>query len=247
MSVVDALRENPALLETLSPREKVRALELLQQYRHAVETNKIDSFYPETGPLRRELYPKHVAFLNAGAKYRERAAIAANQIGKSEGLGAFEVACHMTGQYPGWWEGRRFDKPVRVWCGGDTNFTVRDNCQTKLLGPPTAHGTGMIRKSLLGKCTKRPGVPDGIESFRVKHILGGESVGMFKSYDQGRKAWQGPVIDVVWMDEEPPEDIYSEALMRTINSDGLVIVTFTPLEGWTSVVNDFLKNGVRVA
>ncbi len=45
--------------------------------------NKMLSFYPDTGPLRRELYSKHMAFFAAGREYQERAMVAANRIGKA--------------------------------------------------------------------------------------------------------------------------------------------------------------------
>ncbi len=71
-------------------------------------------FYPDTGPLRRELYQKHLEFFRAGAKYRERCFMAANRVGKTEGAGGYELTCHLTGYYPPWWEGRRFNGPVRA-------------------------------------------------------------------------------------------------------------------------------------
>jgi phage terminase large subunit-like protein len=37
----------------------------------------------------------------------------------------------------------------------------------------------------------------------------------FKTYEEGCLAWQGPTLEGVWFDEEPPLDIYSEGLTRT--------------------------------
>jgi hypothetical protein len=34
--------------------------------------NRIDAYYPDDGPLRRELYPKHLEFFRAGIEHRER-------------------------------------------------------------------------------------------------------------------------------------------------------------------------------
>src|SRR5579875_1728327 len=45
--------------------------------------NKIESFFPDTGALRRELYPKHVEFFAAGAIHRERLFLAGNRVGKA--------------------------------------------------------------------------------------------------------------------------------------------------------------------
>jgi phage terminase large subunit-like protein len=58
----------------------------------------------------------------------------------------------------------------------------------------------------------------------------------FKSYDQGRTRWQVETLDVVWFDEEPSGEIYTEGLMRTNATDGLVWMRFTPLKGMSEVV-----------
>jgi len=47
-------------------------------------------------------------------------------------------------------------------------------------------------------------------------------------------------VDLVWMDEEPPQAIYSEALTRTNATSGSVYVTFTPLLGMSDVVKRYL-------
>ena len=63
---------------------------------------KLVRYFPGTGPLRRSLYPKHLAFFQAGATHREKLLIAANRVGKSD-AGAYETAVHLTGDYPTWW------------------------------------------------------------------------------------------------------------------------------------------------
>jgi hypothetical protein len=93
---------------------------LLTEARRRRDTNRIADIYPDEGPLRRELYPKHMAFFKAGASHMERAAIAANRIGKTWGIGGFETTLHLTGDYPEWWEGRRFDHPIEAWVAGET-------------------------------------------------------------------------------------------------------------------------------
>ena len=46
-----------------STAEVLRLLELQQKLE---KLTKIDSYYPDSGPLRRSLYPKHCAFFEAG-------------------------------------------------------------------------------------------------------------------------------------------------------------------------------------
>ena len=109
---------------------------LLEESLRRRKERKIATYFPDTGEYRRELYPKHIAYFEAGAKYRERLMMAANRIGKTESIGGYEMVLHMTGRYPSWWKGRRFDQPVSAWAAGDTGKTTRDILQMKLLGPP---------------------------------------------------------------------------------------------------------------
>src|ERR1700679_1088765 len=55
-------------------------------------------------------YQKQIDFFNAG-HFRERMLSAGNQLGKSE-AGAYEMACHLTGIYPDWWQGRKFTRGI---------------------------------------------------------------------------------------------------------------------------------------
>lgn len=205
-------------------------------------------YYPETGPLRRDLYQKHLAFFRAGSQYRERAAIAANRVGKTEGMGGYECVCHLTGLYPEWWDGKRFAHPIDAWASGDTSETVRDIIQAKLVGPPEKEedwGTALIPGDLiLGVERRSHGVKNALESVMVRHVpTGGVSVLGFKSYEQGRKKFQGTAKHLIWNDEEPPEDVYDEELLRTMTCGGIVMNTFTPLSGITAIVLRFMPGG----
>lgn len=203
--------------------------------------NKIDDYYPDDGPLRRELYKKHLAYFKSGVQYTERAIMAANRVGKTEGVGGVETVYHLTGNYPHWWEGKRFDRPIKMWAAGDTSKTTRDIIQAKLLGPYHDIGTGLIPKSCInGKPKPKAGIADAVEIIRVKHVTGGDSIITLKSYDQRREAFQGTEQDIIWLDEEPPQDIYTECLIRIMTTNGMIILTFTPLMGISEVVKSFL-------
>lgn len=201
------------------------------------------TYYPDEGPLRRELYPKHMAFFGAGVQYQQRMMMAANRVGKTEGVGAYEVALHLTGNYPHWWNGRRFDRATKGWAAGDTRQTVRDILAEKLCGPKDARGTGMIPGESIVRIVPQPGVPDGIELVMVRHKSGKLSKLNFKSFDQGRKSFQGTEQDFIWLDEEPPADVYEECLTRTATTRGMILLTFTPLSGLSDVVLLFLPGG----
>lgn len=221
-------------------------LNLTLAYQRLTEREKLYSYYPDAGPLRRELYVKHCEFFAAGATEKERCMLAANRVGKTEGVGGYEVTLHLTGEYPAWWTGRRFTKATKWWAAGDTAKTVRDIIQAKLLGPPgdaNAQGTGLIPADKILRTTPKQGIADAIEHIYVKHASGGTSVIQLKSYDQGREVFQGTEQDGIWLDEEPPLSIYTECVIRTMTTNGIVLCTFTPLEGLSETVLHYMPDG----
>ena len=236
-----------AVLEHLQPEAREQMIALAAAYQESVQTNRILQFYPETGPLRRELYPRHMEFFGAGATYRERCFMAANRVGKTEGAGAFESTLHMTGEYPDWWPGRRFEHPTMGYACGKTNETTRDIVQAKLFGKvrnagprKVFTGTGLVPARCIGDVSWKQGVADLADTVRVKHTSGEWSEVNLKSYAQGRGSFEGTERHWIWLDEEPDFDVYGECLIRTATTNGLVYLTFTPLEGATDVVMSFL-------
>jgi phage terminase large subunit-like protein len=226
----------------MQKKDKLRLLRLLEEKARRIAQNKINTLFPEHGALSRHEYKKHMEFFKAGAKYRERLFIAANRVGKTV-VGGSELSYHTTGLYPEWWEGRTFDHQVSTWAAGDTGETVRDIIQFELFGPFDDIGTGLIPGKLIEGYTRRSGIPDAIQSVGVKHVTGGISKIGLKSYDQKRKSFQGTSKEVIWLDEESSMEIYTECLLRTMTTEGLMILTFTPLLGISDVVKAFLPGG----
>ena len=180
-------------------------------------------------------------FFEAGTHYRERCMMAANRVGKTFGVGGYETTLHLTGEYPDWWTGRRFDHPIEAWAAGDTGETTRDIIQYTLMGAIGELGTGLIpAANIIGEPTKRSGITGAMDIAKIRHKSGGTSYLAFKSYDQGRKKFQGTAKHLIWLDEEPPANVYSECVTRTMTTQGLVLCTFTPLEGLTEVSLKFM-------
>ena len=231
-------------VDDLSRDTRENYLKLLKEKNSRLQQNKIEQFYPESGALSRDKYTKHMQFFQLGKAFSERCIMAANRIGKSEGIGAYETVLHATGRYPDWWDGHRFNRAITSWAAGTTSTTARDIVQFKLLGPPEANGTGLIPKKYLLKTTpKAGGVPNAVDTILVKHISGGISRIKIKSYAEGRKSFEGTEQDLIWLDEECPLSIYTECITRTMTTNGLVMLTFTPLEGLTETVLQFLPGG----
>jgi len=196
------------------------------------------TMFPDTGPWRRELYPKQIEFFRAGLLNKERLFMAANRVGKTV-AGAYETTCHLTGRYPDWWEGRRFEHATDGWACGTTSQTTRDVVQSVLLGRST--GQGLIPTEAVLKTVAGHSVAGSVETVWVRHISGKDSKLSFKSYEQGRRSFEGEAKDFVWCDEEPPMDVYGEMLVRLMTTKGLAWMTFTPLLGMSEVVSSFLE------
>jgi len=75
-------------------------------------------------------YAKQLEFHAAGADedVRERLLMAGNQLGKTV-AGSFEAAMHLTGLYPDWWDGIRWEAPTTAWAGSLTSQSTRDTVQ----------------------------------------------------------------------------------------------------------------------
>lgn len=221
-------------------------LHLLEDYENRVENSGIGKWFIPGTPYGIENLHKHRAFFDAGANYKERIFLASNRTGKSI-AGAFEMACHLTGDYPSWWQGARFDKPVHAWAMGATARSTRDIVQKELLGPIGNWGSGMIPREKMGRCWALQGTPQGIDVIEIKHKSGGMSTLGFKNYEQDITSFYGTALEVVWLDEECPQAIYNESLMRTMTTKGIMFVTFTPLKGLTPFVVNYLSKAEFLA
>lgn len=188
-------------------------------------------------------YPKQIEHFAHGKTYRERLLTACNQGGKST-AGSFEMACHLTGLYPDWWQGRRWDRPIRGWACGKTGQLTRDIVQLKLCGEPgvtDAQGSGMLPKHTIVDTSLSRGTQYSFDTVQVRHTSGGLSTLNFKTYEQGREKFEGGTLDFIWDDEEPPYDIFIEQLARLGPLRGMIAITFTSTRGPTKVTDIFFR------
>ncbi len=210
---------------------------------------QLDRLFPATGPLRRELYARSLEFFAAGRTHRLRLLMGGNRTSKSVS-GCYEDAVHLTGQYPAWWPGRRFAHPIKAWVCGTSDEKIKESVQEVLLGEVGAWGTGLLPgNAILGIEQAASPIKDLVDTVRVQHTRGGASLLHFKSYRQGRKAFEASFVDLIHDDEEVPLDIHTEQLLRTMDTtgtgtrEGCLYVTFTPLEGLSETVLEYLPSG----
>lgn len=189
-------------------------------------------------------------FVELTATNNEVLLMAANGVGKTY-PGAYMAAVFLTGRYPDWWKGRRFDKPVKLWAATLNDGFQKENNQAALLGDDIGEslGTGWIPKECIIDKPKprQSGVGNVIDSVSVRHVSGGISHLIFKTFKQGWRVFQGAKPDVVWVDEQPDDNstdegpIYTEIQTRIFRSGGLAYMTLTPLLGETKTIQHFTR------
>jgi len=238
-------------LSRLTPEQRAELVAITTEMERRKGMRLLSTLFPDAGPLRRELYPKHMQFFELGRQYRERVFLAGNRVGKTVAAGS-EWSYHLTGMYPDWWKGHTFSRPITLLASGDTHETTRDILQEKLLGTddrdrPEKIGTGLIPGMQIKAWVPRVHVKGAIEKAIIKRVSGGgdvsnagESEVWLRSYEQGRKIFQGFELDGFWPDEECPDDVYDEGQVRLMTTKGISTLTFTPLEGLTKLVQNLL-------
>jgi len=191
------------------------------------ERRKLDSYNKPPAHL------KQIAFHKSQA--RSRWIFGGNRSGKTE-CGAVETVWILRGIHPC----RPNRKDASGWVVSVTTQVQRDVAQAKILS--------YLPKSWIEEIVMREGSKGSpergvIDFLLVKNVFGGLSKLGFKSCDQGREKFQGASLDFVWFDEEPPEDIYDECLMRVMDRAGNIYATMTPLKGQTFVYDEiYLKH-----
>lgn len=228
-------------LQELSTEQKERLLDLLQEKERREKFNRLAHWEPYQ-------WQKNLA--NCSKDGAQILAMCANQIGKTT-TGAFITACHLTGRYPEWWKGHKFQKPIKAWACGVSNETTRDILQGNLLGEPTnpdAKGSGFIPRSDIHETTRKPQVPNAVQTVLVRHhspftgAFNGYSRLDFKAYEQGETKFMGQPMDWIWLDEQPDDNIYTQCITRTVASAGLMMMTFTPEDGVNRTINQFMND-----
>lgn len=230
---------------SLTPEEEQEIIELMEAEESYARYHKWDSYFPDAGPCRRELYTKHLEFFRAGKEYKERILTGGNQIGKSSSSG-YELARHATGVYPEWWDGRTFDRPVEIWIAAPDYKKVMDGMQRYLLGDGSDHGTGFIPKEMIKDVRPQPGTPGCVSLIEVWYKTpnsGRWSTIRVKSYVEGPQAFASATIDIVALDEECIYRIYIECLVRIAKKQGMIMMTYTPDAGATETTLSFFPDG----
>lgn len=218
--------------------------ELLAAIERVAEQNQLLLWFDESFP-----YKWQREFFDAGSFASQRMIMAANGVGKSQTVCA-EFAMHVTGLYPDWWKGVRFDYGGwEAWIGSIDNDMQKRGPQRALLGRDLDQlGTGLIPREAIARAPqlRQAGVKSVVDTLVVNHISGRPVTVKWLTFEQGWRKWQSGDPKVILWDEEPDEsnveqkDILSEALTRLVRNNGIFMVGYTPLLGETQLTRHFM-------
>ena len=218
--------------------------ELLAALSKVNDENQLFAWHDESYP-----YPWQREFFDAGCWATQRLLIAANGVGKSVTVCA-ELAMHVTGRYPPWWKGIRFDNGGwECWIGSIDNSMQKRGPQRALLGRELDQlGTGLIPADAIMKEPelRQAGVKSVVDTLVVRHASGKPVTMKFLTYEQGWRKWQSGDPKIVLWDEEPDDsnvdqkDILAEVVTRLVRNNGIFIVGYTPLLGETQLTRHFM-------
>lgn len=219
--------------------ELEQLLLLLEEKKRREEVYRYRHMYPL-------MYAWQQEFIASTKAHSQSALIAANRIGKTR-TGTYMDAIHALGDYPGEWEGHRFDHAPLIWCLGHSGEKTRDLLQTPIVGRKEGDTFigGLIPPERIIGYESMTGTPNAVRTVLIRHALGGVARIQFWSYSQGQHALMGDNVDWFHIDEEPEDtDIYPQVLTRTATGDngrgGRGILTLTPENGRTELVIKFL-------
>ena len=230
--VCDEWKLEPTAINQFNAETRARLAELSESIAVDMEYNQLRYFRP---------FPHQSRFFATGGSSR-RGILAANRIGKTVST-CYEAAMHLTGRYPTWWNGQKYDKPITAMVAGESWGQVALVLQQELLGTPDIKitkqlGTGAIPRDCIVNETMRN---DGANCMgvEIRHTSGQNSYLLFANYTQEVRQMQGFKINLAIFDEQPPDDFFSEIVTRTATTQGQVLCSFTPLKGLNGLVSKF--------
>ncbi|WP_325079328.1 terminase large subunit domain-containing protein [Klebsiella aerogenes] len=191
--------------------------------------------------------PYQLKWIEASNHYKQRYLSASNRSGKTYNA-CMELAAHITGLYPRWWNGMRLEKTGTYWAMGVSHESTCKVLQKELLGVEDIRhkhliGTGSIpRERIIIESI----VPDGQRclSVQVEHITGEINTLHFYASTQNQMAWMGQNVLYALLDEQfnNEDEVYAQCLTRTANVEGYISVVATPEQGesplWTRFHDD---------
>jgi len=178
--------------------------------------------------------------------------MAANRTGKTLSAG-FHTACDITGDYPDWWEGFKQTHAPYVLCMGVDAEQLKTVVQAELFGEVDENRKftgGWIHPHEIVRVEWSQQSVGLARRVTVKGKFG-NSVVVLRAYTasktgQASLSFAGSSIDLIWVDECPPDALVGQLITRTTTANmgngGRIRYTMTPELGATELVTTFLEN-----
>lgn len=141
----------------------------------------------------------------------------------------------ISGKMPEWMKEKAQTRGIRIWCLHTTHMTSvssQQNVIYKYL--PTELKTAKKNKTTQIAWNQKNGFSDNTAVYEKNQIW-------FLNYSQDIKVIEGAEVDYVWCDELVPQDWLETLRYRLVTRNGKLLVTFTPLEGYSQVVKEFVS------
>ena len=171
--------------------------------------------------------------------HSEMLILGGNRAGKTEyaakRIAQAFVGADLNGFAPDWIKDKFKKRGLNIWCLHTTNMTsvsMQQNVFQKYLPPELKEAKRS--KSTQVSWTQKNGFSDNTAVYNGNQIW-------FLNYSQDIKVVEGGEVDFVWCDELVPADWLETLKYRLITRNGKLLVTFTPILGYTQTVKEFIS------
>lgn len=232
-------------LKRMNPKQRLQFYNMVKEILHRTrQAGTLHKYFVEGTDLSIDKYPMYKQFIELSHQYKVKLIMAGNRCGKTT-IVLLEMCFHLLNYYPDWWTGKRWDEKIGknfvVWVVSDTWQTSAKIVQEILFFEKEGaeFGTGMLPGNMIISKKRVSSVDNCWSVVRVKRHGGGIGTIEFKPSSAGRDVFQGTTIDLIVMDEEPPYLVYYECMARLMTAGGHMMLSFTPLKGYTEMIKNF--------
>lgn len=223
--------ERKMMIENVGP-QKVMEMFLMREQR--INAEQTDPFrYGTELPAWKDaddLLEKFNELLILGGNRASKTEYAAKRVVK-----AF-VGYDSLGDLPEWLKEKSEKRGINIWCLHTTNMTsisYQQNVIYKYL--PSELKNLKKNKVTQLSWTQKNGFSDNTAVFQKNQIW-------FLNYAQDIKVIEGGEVDLIWCDELVPQDWLDTLRYRLVTRNGKLLVTFTPILGYTQTVKEFIAS-----
>jgi phage terminase large subunit-like protein len=171
-------------------------------------------------------------------KFNELVILGGNRASKTE-YAAKRVVQSFVGadvDLPEWLKEKTAKRGINIWCLHTTNMTsvaVQQKAFYKYL--PSELKAAKRSNQCAVSWTQKNGFTDNTAVYQGNQVW-------FLNYSQDIKVIEGGEVDIVWCDELVPADWLETLKYRLITRNGKLLVTFTPIQGYTQVVKEYITS-----